>query len=413
MVNFFTTAALLAVAASPFVTAQTSTACDPTKQSCPPDLGLNQASYSVDFTKGMPSDWTMTYQSVTKDPSLGAVFTINGYDDAPTMQSNWYLFFGTVECTFQAAPGAGIVSSFILISDDLDELDVEVVGSQTWQVQSNYFGKGNTTVYDRGQNHTVTNPQSTEHVYTLDWTKDSTTWAIDGNVVRTLYPSEAVGGQNYPQTPMQIRLGNWVAGRPGNPPGTVGWAGGQADLSQAPFNFYVKSCSVTNQNPASSYTWGDESGSYESINDGQADSGSSPAPPAPSTSTTPISTPTKQPSQPAPNVPASTTPSTSSVVVAHSSTTTVTSSVHSVTEIPTSSKGSASVPFSSSSTWTSSTVSLQVGGGNSTGNSTIGGHAPTATTSGPAQVTTNAASGSYGKSTAWGLGAVMGLALLF
>jgi len=414
MVNFFSKAVILAIAASPLVKAQTSSACNPLQKSCPADAGLNQASYTVDFTKGMPSDWSMTFQSVTIDPTLGAKFTVNGYDDAPTMQSNWYLFFGTVECTFQAAPGAGVVSSFILISDDLDEIDVEVIGSETTRVQSNYFGKGNTTVYDRGGFHNVASPQTSLHKYKLDWNQDRTIWSIDGNPVRTLNYGDAVGGKNYPQTPMQIRLGNWVAGRPGNAPGTVTWAGGIADLSQAPFNFYVQSCTVTNQNPASSYTYGDESGSYQSINGGN-NAGAAPAPPALSSTTpaapsnaTPIS-PNPPVSNPVSSSVAATTSSTSSVASSptETPTTTSTSTAQSVTEVP---QSSAEGSSSGAVTTTSSTVIVTAGGANTT----FAVHTPTtATTSGPAQVTTNAAAGSYGKSTVWGLGAVMGLALLF
>jgi hypothetical protein len=38
----------------------------------------------------------------------------------------------------KAAPGAGIVSSFVMQSDDLDEIDWEWIGSDTAQVQSKF-----------------------------------------------------------------------------------------------------------------------------------------------------------------------------------------------------------------------------------------------------------------------------------
>lgn len=43
----------------------------------------------------------------------------------------------------KAAPGTGIVSSAILQSDDLDELDWEWLGGTDYasKVQTNYFGK--------------------------------------------------------------------------------------------------------------------------------------------------------------------------------------------------------------------------------------------------------------------------------
>lgn len=140
-----------------------------------------------------------------------------------------------------------------------------MLGGDTTQVQSNYFGKGNTTTYDRGQFHDVSTPQTTMHTYAVNWTSTSTTWMIDGNVVRTLNFADAVGGQNYPQTPCNIRLGNWVGGDPSNSPGTVQWAGGPANMAQAPFNMIVQSVKITNYNPALSYKYSDTSGSFESI----------------------------------------------------------------------------------------------------------------------------------------------------
>jgi len=408
MVNFFNKAALLAVAVAPLVTAQTSSSCDPTKKTCPADPGLNQASYTVDFTKGKPSDWTMTFQDIAIDPNNGAVFTVNGYDDAPTIQSNWYLFFGKVECTVQAAPGAGIISSFILISDDLDEIDWEVVGSDTTHIQSNYFGKGNTTTYDRGAYNNVNSPASTFHTYGIDWNSDKTQWLIDGQVVRTLNYGDAVGGQNYPQTPMQIRLGNWVGGRPQNPPGTVTWAGGVADLSKAPFNFFVKSCTVTNYNPASSYTYGDNSGSFGSIQKaGGGSVGGQPSqsqqqnsPSTTSTTTAPTTTSTKT---------STSTPTTTSTSTT-SSATTLTSVVSLTTDTAVTSQIT-SVPAAISSTVTEGVTGSD---------STVSGYTPTtntftppsSTSSSAAQVTSNAAPGTFEKSSALGLGLAMGLALM-
>lgn len=49
--------------------------------------------------------------------------------DAPTLNSNDYIFFGHVDVVMKAAAGQGIVSSFVLESDDLDEVDWEWLGS--------------------------------------------------------------------------------------------------------------------------------------------------------------------------------------------------------------------------------------------------------------------------------------------
>jgi beta-glucanase (GH16 family) len=206
----------------------------------------------------------MTYQEATYDSTNGVAFTITESGDAPTMASEFYFFFGTVSVVAKAANGTGIVSCFILESDDLDEIDWEWLGGDIDQVQTNYFGKGNTTSYDRGTYVTVGDSQTTWHNYTLDWTSSATTWYLDGVAVRTLNYADALDGQNYPQTPMRIKLGTWVASDTGAE-GTIEWAGGETDFDDEPFVMYVQSIDITNANPASTYTYGDMTGSFDSI----------------------------------------------------------------------------------------------------------------------------------------------------
>lgn len=117
------------------------------------------------------------------------------------------------------------------------------------------------------------NPVGSSHVYSIEWTSKAVNWIIDGATVRTLTYDEAKGGTGFPQTPMQIKLGTWVAGRPDAAPGTIQWAGGMADFSAAPFNAYYKSISVVDyaggdfptSKSVKEYIYGDKSGSYQSI----------------------------------------------------------------------------------------------------------------------------------------------------
>jgi hypothetical protein len=195
----------------------------------------------------------------------GAEFKIEKLGDGPTIQSNFYMFFGYVEAVMKAAPGAGIVSSVVMQSDDLDEIDMEWIGSDTSRVQSNYFGKGNTTTYDRGQFHDVVSPETQFRKYAVNWTQETTTWLIDDKPVRTLNFADAVGGTNYPQTPINVRIGNWVAGDPKNAAGTIQWAGGLTDFSQGPFSMVVQTVKMINYNPAASYQYADQTGQWQSI----------------------------------------------------------------------------------------------------------------------------------------------------
>lgn len=183
------------------------------------------------------------------------------------------MFFGKLEVELQATHGQGVVTSVVLQSKDLDEIDWEWVGGDNAQVQSNYFGKGDTTTYDRAAYHPVDAPLTSFHTYTIEWTKKAITWAIDGAVVRTLTYEEAKGGSRFPQTPMEVKIGTWVAGLPDGEEGTVEWAGGYTDFNEAPFQAWYKSVSVTDyaggdgptKDSVKEYVWGDKTGSWESI----------------------------------------------------------------------------------------------------------------------------------------------------
>ncbi|KAK3498970.1 concanavalin A-like lectin/glucanase domain-containing protein [Neurospora hispaniola] len=269
---FLVLSALVALAA-----AQSGTDCNPIKTSgCPQDIGLTNNPYSIDFTKGTmdQASWTSVGAGSVIYTSQGAVLALSKKGDAPTISTNWYIFFGRVEVLMRAAPGTGIVSSVVLGSDDGDEIDWELIGGNNDEVQTNYFGKGNVTLYNRGGNSAVHDVQGTRHNYTIDWQIGQLTWYVDGKAVRTLKEEDAVGGLNYPQTPMKLRIGSWAGGDPDNAPGTIAWAGGVTDYTKGPFTMYVERVSVTNQYPAASYSYGDMSGNWDSIvlkKDGAAD----------------------------------------------------------------------------------------------------------------------------------------------
>ncbi|KAL4758142.1 glycoside hydrolase family 16 protein [Aspergillus foveolatus] len=259
-------AAIAAIAAIQSCLAQTYTDCNPTEETCPADTGLAQWSFTTDFTSGDSAfdGWNVTSGAVPST-SLGAAFTINEQGDAPTIETEFYIFFGYVEVKMRAANGTGIISTAILESDDLDEIDWEQISTFDNQITTNYFGKGNTTSYDRATTVSVSNPSTEFHTYGLSWTASKTEWYVDGSLVRTLNYADAVDGTNYPQTPMRVRIGIWAGGDPNNSEGTIQWAGGETDYTAGPFTMYVESVSIINYNPAESYTWTDMTGAYTSI----------------------------------------------------------------------------------------------------------------------------------------------------
>lgn len=175
-------------------------------------------SATFDFTSG-PSDEFKEVGSPTYDEN-GVGFTVAKRGDAPLIQSKWYIMFGHVEMVIKAAPGTGIVSSGVLQSDDLDEIDWEWLGAKGNQVQTNYFGEGNTNTFNRGAFHDDPGNHDSFHTYSIDWTSEQIVWQIDGTTIRAITPDSAEGNQ-YPQSPMMVKVGVWAGGDPGNPQGTI------------------------------------------------------------------------------------------------------------------------------------------------------------------------------------------------
>jgi beta-glucanase (GH16 family) len=255
------------------VMGQTFTDCNPLEKTCPPEPALGAYQIAHSFSSGACSDFTDLAGSSVAYSTEGALFSIGAETSAPTIAGNKYIFFGRVEVELVASPGTGIVTSVVLQSADLDEIDWEWLGGDNAQVQTNYFGKGDTTTYDRGMFHPVASPLGVPHKYTIDWTPARIQWMIDDVVVRTLNYADAKGGTRYPQTPMEVKLGTWCAGGTKSSPGTVQWAGGYTNFKEAPFNAWYKSVVVIDYAGGSSpctqdvqqYAYGDRSGSYQSI----------------------------------------------------------------------------------------------------------------------------------------------------
>ncbi|PQK16646.1 hypothetical protein BB8028_0006g09650 [Beauveria bassiana] len=238
---------------------------------CPADPAVGSKGISCDFTQGECSAFEpVAGKAVTYD-SHGAVCAMDAGRQAPTICSKEYIFFGRVEVEMQAAPGPGVISTIVLLSDDLDEIDWEAIGSDTNRIQSNIFSKGDQNYHKLGGFHPVDGVSGKFHKYTIDWTPRRIEWSVDGTVQRTLTAEEA--GARFPTSPTQVKLGAWVAGFKGNEPGTITWAGGLADFSNGPLKAYYKNVKITDYAGGSSatskdvkeYSYGDHSGSAKSV----------------------------------------------------------------------------------------------------------------------------------------------------
>ncbi|KKA26514.1 hypothetical protein TD95_004235 [Thielaviopsis punctulata] len=248
------------------VVAQVTTKCNPLNATCPNDPALG-TTHSWNFTSEPDSSlWIQKVRGVTYDPELGATFTVAKMGDSPTLQSNFYFFWGRTEMIMRCANGTGIISSMMWLSADLDEVDYEFKGTEPFTAATNYFGKGIEDFNNGGYHNSTTSLQDDFHNYTVDWTADYLSWYLDGQLIRTVLPKDANNSYTFPQTPMQFNIGIWAGGDPRLPEGTREWAGGTTDYSKGPYSMYVKSVSITDYSTGSKeYKWNGHSGMADSI----------------------------------------------------------------------------------------------------------------------------------------------------
>lgn len=246
------------------VSGQLYTDCNPLNATCAPDPAFGTA-HTFNFNATPPTGtFNTTAGTVDYSSANGAAFTINKKGESPTLISNFYFFFGRTEVHLKAAPGTGIISSIVWSSDVLDEVDWEFMGGNTTHASTNYFGKGQPDFHNADYHPVNGGVQDDYHNYTCVWTKEQLDWYIDSEHIRTLLAKDANNTLSYPQTPMKLSLGIWAGGDPDQPKGTIEWAGGVTDYAQ-PYSMYVKSASVEDYSTGKEYSYGDNSGTWESI----------------------------------------------------------------------------------------------------------------------------------------------------
>lgn len=177
--------------------------------------------------------------------------------------------------------GAGVVTAFILMSDVKDEIDFEFIGTDIQTTQSNFYWQG-TLNYTNEKNLSVPNTDTDMHTYTVDWSPDKLTWAVDNNVMRTLNKADTwnttTNSFQYPQTPSRVQLSLWPAGDPQNGQGVVDWAGGPIDwnspyMNNGYYSAYIQDVNVqcydpppgANASGKGSYVYNDNQGINSSI----------------------------------------------------------------------------------------------------------------------------------------------------
>lgn len=226
--------------------------CDPLMShsfdSCVPGPTCKSGTYKLDSLDNVQSidkylgdaskiDWqSQGTPAIYTDPNgqKSTLLTMAQGTVGTLMASTHYVWYGKICSKLSTSQGKGVVTAFILMSDVKDEIDFEWVGTDTANVQSNFYSQG-VTVYTNGAKLAVPDQDtaSAMHEYCIDWKPDTLTWSINGKDMRTLNRKDTWNGTSgrfdYPQTPSRIMLSLWPAGLPTNAKGTVDWAGGEID----------------------------------------------------------------------------------------------------------------------------------------------------------------------------------------
>jgi hypothetical protein len=239
--------------------------CNPMEEeNCDPMMALG-TDHNFNFNQSVNRDlWETKAGSPHYDPETGMRLQIAKQGESTTLMSKFYIFWGRVELIMRCAPGTGIISSVMLLSDTLDEVDWEILGSNSTHASTNYFGKG-VEDFTNGAYHPAAGLRDEYHNFTIVWTEDALKWYINDDNIRTLLPADANNTKSYPQTPMRISMSLWAGGDPSLPEGTRQWAGGDTNYDEGPFYMYVKSAHVADFSNGKEYKFLDQSGSAESV----------------------------------------------------------------------------------------------------------------------------------------------------
>ncbi|KAJ3045604.1 hypothetical protein HK097_001182 [Rhizophlyctis rosea] len=149
------------------------------------------------------------------------------------VSSSRYVLYGSITARLRAVPQAGVVTTFITMSDRHDEIDWEITGGDTRTAQSNVFYKGIQEFGVHGAVHNIPNGGSVAdfHDYTIEWRSDRIRWLIDGVEQRSLAresstsPMTPPGERWFPSTPSLFQISVWDGGS-SDSEGTRSWAGG-------------------------------------------------------------------------------------------------------------------------------------------------------------------------------------------
>ncbi|KAI9006502.1 concanavalin A-like lectin/glucanase domain-containing protein [Hyaloraphidium curvatum] len=148
--------------------------------------------------------------------------------EAAVTWTRWWQY-GEVCARVRAGRGGGVVSAFFVAGyvpgkQFDDEIDLEWVGRNMYEVQSNFFSEDKGIYGVHGGYHpTGVNAFDNYQTLCIERTPDWIVWRVDGRQVRAV--SRAQLGADYPDAPSKVVLDIWDGGV-GVEPGVSNWAGG-------------------------------------------------------------------------------------------------------------------------------------------------------------------------------------------
>jgi beta-glucanase (GH16 family) len=193
---------------------------------------------TLNFNTQTNEGYTVDYNSANVVQSSGVLtLKLTKETGGTRVTLNNKLRYGSVSARLKVAPGSNIVSSFILMADNGDEIDFEFVGKDDHVIQTNFFYKG-IPIYDKNAKFYALKNQKLSksfNVFTINWTPEYYEWKFNDFTLRKLFKNNTV---NFPDTISNVQFGIWRA-NPSN------WAGWGVDWSKGPFEYKIDWIKVT------------------------------------------------------------------------------------------------------------------------------------------------------------------------
>lgn len=196
-----------------------------------------EASYTFSDATELPAGLTADYNAANADISDGVLSLILNKETGGTRISVDNLFqYGTVESTMQIAAGSNVVTAFILMADNGDEIDFEFVGKDTKEIQTNWFYKGKPIYNVHAAFFRVNRDLATSfNTFAIHWTPEYYEWKVNGRSLRKFSRNDTT---EFPDSPSKIQIGIWNAN-------TSKWAGPGINWNDAPFTVGISSIKIT------------------------------------------------------------------------------------------------------------------------------------------------------------------------